>query len=598
MLTSRSVEEEDAFDRSSRFVEKAALHPLSFFKDANEASLLIPNDQSSADIATKNQRKFFKTLVFYAFFAAVVSLLLFLRVCVDDRSSAFLFSRDDRYNTFLLDLIKLDQEIDGNVVFDVTNKRVAASTRKSHSDAPFTFAEVAAVWRMDAPLPAAVVMALNEGDVQKAVPVLAKLKKMHGIPFRIKSGGHNKAGYSSVKDGIVLSLAKMNQIYLQPSNTSTAVAVIQPGARVEDILDDVLEHENYAGVLGQCGRVAEGGFVMGGGLGSMSRLLGLGVDQVKSMRVVLVDGSVEIVSGDHELFWALRGAGSGNYGVVTEMEYTVYKIQPVQYASVAQLPLDGFWEFLTKVGSDLNPPGEFSVECAGMDGTGFGGTGSPTVECFFSWFGLDHDPILLRERALQYFSEELARVLPPTSVLPNLTAMPWAEGTHLISDTGYGRAVWAAQYWGGFLFPENNTFAVWTKIGALLEAGMKESPDLAPDIELWGGAISDVPVERTAFSYRKAVYNVGVILIIESDRTGTPAKEAFQQQVEQVNDWWPKVAEYLTGVYVNYPMPSLTREQYPKAYFGEHLEKLVSIKQRYDPDNIFSYEQSMPVSLP
>jgi FAD/FMN-containing dehydrogenase len=71
----------------------------------------------------------------------------------------------------------------------------------------------------------------------------------------------------------------------------------------------------------------------------------------------------------------------------------------------------------------------------------------------------------------------------------------------------------------------------------------------------------------------------------------------FQEQVASVNAWWPSMAKYLTGAYLNYPMNSLSRTEYPRVYWGEHLERLVEIKQRYDPGDVFSYEQSIPLAL-
>jgi len=71
----------------------------------------------------------------------------------------------------------------------------------------------------------------------------------------------------------------------------------------------------------------------------------------------------------------------------------------------------------------------------------------------------------------------------------------------------------------------------------------------------------------------------------------------FRQQVAGVNAWWPKVAHYLTASYLNYPMSSLASDEYPRLYWGDNLERLVELKQKYDPDNTFSYEQSMQWSL-
>ena len=67
--------------------------------------------------------------------------------------------------------------------------------------------------------------------------------------------------------------------------------------------------------------------------------------------------------------------------------------------------------------------------------------------------------------------------------------------------------------------------------------------------------------------------------------------------IQKVNKWWPSVAKYLNGAYVNYPMNSLRDDEYPRLYWGIHLERLVSVKKEYDPLNIFQYEQSIPMAV-
>ena len=87
-----------------------------------------------------------------------------------------------------------------------------------------------------------------------------------------------------------------------------------------------------------------------------------------------------------------------------------------------------------------------------------------------------------------------------------------------------------------------------------------------------------------------------LLLLVIQDYDAT-AYQRFHDQVASVNTWWPQVAEYLTGSYLNYPMNSLQRDEYPHLYWGKHLDRLMKIKQRYDPNNIFAYEQSMPLEM-
>lgn len=466
------------------------------------------------------------------------------------------------------------------------------------------FGDASRVWREDVVAnnpPLAVIEAFSEQDVQLVVPVLAALQQEHGIPFRIRSGGHNKAGFSTT-GGIILSMKQMQDVriidqadYLPeeleghistPHPTAqVVVASVQPGATVEVVLDHLLQQDGAGGTVGYCGHVAEGGFVLGGGIGFMSRSLGLGVDNVLSFRVVLYDGTVVTASSKShpELFFALRGAGSGNYGVVTEMEYKLLHPMPrLQQSRMIQIPIEDYASFLYHLGK-YPPSREFMVifDIAPDHATGL-----------MSWFSSDPEMI---EQSEDRFQKEIAPLLPPSSYdeVP-YKDFDWADATHNFSGRpGYSTHVYAEQAWQGFLMPANNTQDVWDDIVSLMQQIVQECPDVHPDIELWGGAISQVPHDETAFAYRDALFNVGVQLYV-LDESG---KEKFEDQKKKVNQWWPSVAQYLNGAYTNYPMNSLGDDEFPRLYWGSHLERLVEVKRQYDPLNIFRYEQSMPLEV-
>ena len=490
------------------------------------------------------------------------------------------------------ELIKLNNTITGNVWIPQDGSNFVTAAR---------------VWRHDQGLPMAVIEVANEQDVIESVIILGNLYTTYQIPFRIRSGGHNKAGYSTVADGIVLSLKHMTQRSIVRShhhsssrgtksnntikNESSIIVAIQPGARVEDILDTFLGDNNgdgqgYAGALGQCGKVAEGGWVLGGGVGFMTRLLGLGVDNVHEFRIVLANGSVKVCSNTEntDLFWALRGAGSGNYGVITEMKYELHSVPDQQLFKTVTIPFVDLGAFLYEMGN-TPPSREFGAVIAGRDGN--------LAKAYLSWFSPDKKTI---QKGDHFFREEIKPILPPAATVPEpYSTFLWAESTHTFFDKGYGEAVKSAEAWQGFLFPVNNTKKILHDIMAIMYEGMKISPNLEPHIELWGGAVSDVASSDTAFPYREAIYNVGVLLVIPEDSLMSPLH--FHQQVAAINSWWPKVAKYLTGSYLNYPMNSLTSTEYPRLYWGDNLPRLVELKQKYDADNIFSYDQSMPWSL-
>ena len=149
------------------------------------------------------------------------------------------------------------------------------------------------------------------------------------------------------------------------------------------------------------------------------------------------------------------------------------------------------------------------------------------------------------------------------------------------------------QAWTGFLRPEKNTMETWRAIEEALVPLLKETaPNSMTDIELFGGAISSSALpEETAFPYRDARWNAGLLLMVPVEE----GLEVYERNVALVNAAWPKIRKYLDCVYLNYPMESLTNEEYPRQYWGDNLERLMKLKAKYDPMNVFNHPQSVPL---
>jgi FAD/FMN-containing dehydrogenase len=516
------------------------------------------------------------------------------------------------YLAIVTALNDLDHQLDGSVLLSSQEEEEELS-----EVLPGVFEAAAQVWRACQAPPFSVIEAKSERDVQLALPVLVSLKRLYNFEFRVRSGGHHKAGYSTIgQHGAVLSLTAMTRLDVLPpsiqegnnnasnSSSSSSIARMQPGVRVEQFLGHLLGDLGYSGVMGACNSVAEGGFVLGGGFGFQSRLYGLGADSVASMRMVLSNGQViEVTQGD-DLFWALRGAGSGNFGVVTQMDYRVYPTDDRFQAIMLSVGFPDLALAMYQIGL-LEPeiPRTMMMFFDMIDPI------SKQPVFTFGVFGQDQ---ATSHAAMAFVETRVLALLPESSWISkqpmagkwtdqvsgwNASKVRTANNPEDSSSASFdwGSRVWAAQAWCGFLLPENNTRAVWNEIVQYLERGLNESSYLQPDIELWGGAISDVASNATAFVHRSAVYNVGVLLTVPPDLDN--AEQVFQEQSARVNAWWPDVAKHLTGVYVNYPMASLSSEEYPRAYWGKNLERLIQIKQQYDVENYFAYEQSIPMSF-
>lgn len=443
-------------------------------------------------------------------------------------------------------LLELNQSIAGTVV-----------VRSTDND---RLEQVSRVWVRHAGLPYAVVLVATEDDVAQSVCTF----RQHEIPFRIRSGGHHKLGYSTLKDGVVLDLQQLNQIeWITPDTLQ-----VGPATTVHELYNFIRPF-NVSSVMGFCGSVGEAGFVLGGGFGILSRSYGLGLDNALDFRIVLADGSATTPEGD--LDWALRGAGGGSFGVVTSMSYKVHPISQVLQVMSVHIPVTtDRADFLYKVGA-LDHPGNMVM----MHDT------IATVNML--WWG-ESDHTACQGKA--YFASLLEGANHFTNVTYEFYNMTWDDmyGVSTASEVpDWGSSVYAASCWCGFLMPQNNTKTVWREILRLFDEHVDQH--LVPDIELWGGAISHRNRNATAFPYREAVYNVGVLLLIQEEDD-----DLYESKVESVNRWWPKVAKYLQGTYVNYPMKNAS----PSLMWGEHLPRLMDTKRHYDPDNFFHHPLGVP----
>ena len=164
--------------------------------------------------------------------------------------------------------------------------------------------------RSDDLVPQVVVRCADTHDVIEALRFI----RSHQMPFAVRAGGHSYAEYSST-EGLLLDLGPMNGLQRRGSAIE-----VGPGTRIGPLAAALAKHERVV-PLGWCPTVGVAGSVLGGGFGPLGRLYGLSCDHLVAARVVLADGREVPADTDREpdLFWALRGAGGGNFGVVTSL---------------------------------------------------------------------------------------------------------------------------------------------------------------------------------------------------------------------------------------------------------------------------------------
>jgi FAD/FMN-containing dehydrogenase len=214
--------------------------------------------------------------------------------------------------------------------------------------------------------------------------------------------------------------------------------------------------------------------------------------------------------------------------------------------------------------------------------------GLVTISMFWMGDSNPENPV-----GMQYIKENVIPLFSNNSTIDNVVYyyFSWSGMSREREQDGSWKSVWSAQSWNGFLLPQNNTQEIWTDIQSSLSAMFKYCKYVTPKVELWGGAISKISSNATAFPHRNAVYNIGIELLVPTENDA----DAANDEMHLVNAIWPSIARHLDGVYVNYPMASLSNESYPTAYWGKNLKRLKELKQRYDPTYALNVSQSIPI---
>jgi FAD/FMN-containing dehydrogenase len=164
--------------------------------------------------------------------------------------------------------------------------------------------------------PSAVFQASSIPGVSAAV----KCAKLNNVVVAPRSGAHSYEGYSQggQHGSLIIDLKDLNSVVV---DAAASTAKIGPGVKMSSLYYQLWIAGEYAFPGGSCPTVGLGGYLLGGGFGFMTRMFGTGLDQIIEMQLVDANGELKVVSeaSEPELFWALRGAGSGNFGVVVEV---------------------------------------------------------------------------------------------------------------------------------------------------------------------------------------------------------------------------------------------------------------------------------------
>jgi FAD binding domain/Berberine and berberine like len=414
--------------------------------------------------------------------------------------------------------------------------------------------------------PALVARCADAGDVTAAIG----LGQRTGLPVAVRGGGHSFPGASVVDDGVVIDLSLMKQIQVDPV---ARTARVQGGVLVGE-LDRATQPFGLGVTGGIVIHTGMAGLTLGGGLGWLMRTYGLTIDQLLSVDLVTADGQHTAVdaNSDPELFWGLRGGG-GNFGVATSFTYRLHPVGPTVMAGPVFWPISDApqvlrfyrdWiseapdELMTLVVHRKAPPlPAIPQELWGRLVVG-------VVACYVG-------PI-----------EDAERVLRPVKshgrpVLDLCTPKPYVEHEAMF-DASFPHGWW--YYMRSCDVPELTDDIIELTVD---HAARITSPRTAfPHL---GGARARVPDDATAFTGRSAGHTFNI--------TGaTETAEGFDVERDWVRRFWADLEPHGTGAYVNFLMdegPGRVRQ----AYGPQTLHRLRALKRRYDPANIFRFNQNI-----
>ncbi len=410
--------------------------------------------------------------------------------------------------------------------------------------------------------PAVIVRVAHDDDVAKVI----QLARETGLDLAIRSGAHSGAGHGSAEGGIVLDLSAMKTFELA-SDGETVWA--DAGMTAGDFTRTAAAHGKAVG-FGDTASVGIGGITLGGGIGYLVRKYGLTIDSLLAADMVLADGSrVRVDESTPDLFWAIRGGG-GNFGVVTRFRFRLAPVDRI-VGGMLMLPatpdaLAGFIAASEEAPDELSgignvmpaPPMPFIPEEH---------RGRLVIMALMAYVGAvaDGERAFAPFRALGKPVVDMVRPISYPELYPP-------------EDTSYHPRAVARN-----MFTSRVDRDLAAQVIERLEAS--DAPMRVAQLRVLGGAMARVPADATAFAHRSSriMANVAAFYTGPGD---------YDARAAWVGDVVGLLQQEDTGVYVNFLQeegPDRVRAAYP----GATWDRLLEIKARYDPENLFRRNQNV-----
>jgi FAD/FMN-containing dehydrogenase len=433
-----------------------------------------------------------------------------------------------------------------------------------------------------------VVQAASTADIQRTIA----FARANGLPFAVRSGGHSYAGYSAT-EGVMIDLGRFAKVGF---DAASRVSTVGGGARTIDVAA-ALAPSGVVVPTGTCASVGMSGLALGGGQGLTGRTFGLTCDSLRSVTIVTADGRIRTCDREREpdLFWASRGGGGGNFGVVTRMEFDTHPLSDLTLFTLswpwaAAADVMAAWQTWAPAAADelwsdchllSRDPQGLTVSVNGAF-TGSPGSLPALLDGLRSAVGGSAPSTSIR--TLAYLD----------SVLQEAGCIGWSvDGCRLPSQGSQGRLPREDSYAKSDFFSEPLAPAALSALVASVER--RATDDVLAGstggvvFDVWGGAITRPAPSATAFVHRSGLF---IGQYVASLAAGASA-QAIARNRTWLRETYAAIHPSANGfAYQNYIDPELRGWEH--AYYGPNLPRLRQVKAAVDPQDFFHFAQSIP----
>ncbi|MDD3392100.1 MAG: FAD-binding protein [Bacilli bacterium] len=408
--------------------------------------------------------------------------------------------------------------------------------------------------------PFLIIYPIDENDVINTINYVIK----NNMVFRIRNGGYCYAGFSVLNNGIVIDLSYLNKVIIDEMNN---IVHVYGGSKNEDLAKE-LARNNYQFIGGECAKVGVSGYILGGGWNYYARSNGLGCDSLKEIEMINYQGKKILANAviNKDLFWAVKGAGQNNFGVITKMSFNLpSKVKEVTLLEITSdnLNIDEQYK-LFKLWQDivLEFPNYITTK----------------IE-----FRNSDDEVKVYFQAVINSKDNTETLFHSFQQIKALKLNYIVDSSYNITNRLFSKAPLSEtmQDIGLYVTKNYNENEIMTILNLVNNKKLKNTIS-SLTLYAMGGAIRNY---NTSFYDRNAKYILSF-------------KMVYNDNKEKVNTYMHNCYQILkpltTGAYINNPY--LLLDDYEKAYFGQNIVLLRKIKQKYDPYNYFRYEQSLKLN--